>query len=315
MKEVAVVGVGALGSQHARIYAESENAKLVLVVDIDEEKARSVSERWRCRHETRFEDVLGKVEAVSLAVPTVEHARIACAFLEQGTDVLVEKPMAVDLREADSMIEARERGGAFLNVGHTERFNPAFLAARPHIKQPLFFETDRLSAFVPRSLDIDVVLDLMIHDLDLLGHLVDSPLAEIRAVGIPILSSRMDIANARLEFENGCVANITASRVSVERIRKMRLFQPHDYISIDFLSRDIEMFSLAGQGLARHVARREFTIADEEPLKKEIEAFLNHDPAGCSGVEGRRALGMAIQIKDMIAERQRVKGPLQSLRD
>ena len=192
MTEVAVVGVGALGEHHARIYSELPDAELVAVVDIDEEKARQVASRYHCQSYQRYEEILDSVEAISLAVPTRDHARIGVEFLKRDVHVLAEKPIASNLEEADQLIQAQTKSGALLQVGHSERFNPALLAVKPLIRQPKFFETHRLGIFVPRSLDVDVILDLMIHDLDIILHVVDSPIQEIRAVGIPVLTPRID---------------------------------------------------------------------------------------------------------------------------
>ena len=217
--------MGALGEHHARIYSELSEAELVAVVDTREERAQRLADLCGCRSYSDYLEIVGAVDAVSLVVPTAEHARIGVDLLQRGMHVLVEKPIAKSTAEADLLIQAQREKGAVLHVGQSERFNPALLAVQPFISGPRFFEAHRLGVFVPRSLDIDVVLDLMIHDLDLILHFVKSPIREIRAVGIPVLSSRVDIANARLEFENGCVANVTASRVSTEKIRKLRLFR------------------------------------------------------------------------------------------
>ena len=306
MTRVAVVGVGALGEHHARIYSELLDAELVAVVDIDEEKARQVASRYQCQSYQRYEEILDSVEAISLAVPTRDHARIGVEFLKRDVHVLAEKPIASNLEEADQLIQAQTKSGALLQVGHSERFNPALLAVKPLIRQPKFFETHRLGIFVSRSLDVDVILDLMIHDLDIILHVVDSPIQEIRAVGIPVLTPRIDIANARLQFENGCVANVTASRVSREKIRKLRFFQPLEYVSIDFHKQEVEMFHLEEQGKARQIAERHFKIERDEPLRLELQTFLNavagkksseQEPSGCSAEEGKRALEVALEVK------------------
>ena len=306
---MAVVGVGALGEQHARIYSELPEAELVAVVDIQEEKVRQVASRYNCQPYQRYQDILDSVEAISLAVPTREHARIGVEFLKREVHVLAEKPIAQDLKEAQQLIQAQKKSGALLQVGHSERFNPALLAVKPLITEPKFFEAHRLGVFVPRSLDVDVILDLMIHDLDLILHMVDSPIQEIRAVGIPVLTPRIDIANARLEFENGCVANLTASRVSRERIRKLRFFQPCEYVSIDFHRQEVEMFSLLDGEPGKQIAERNFEIHREEPLRLEIQTFLAavqgkkplEEPVACSGEEGKRALALALEVKKIAA--------------
>ncbi|MEE8349286.1 MAG: Gfo/Idh/MocA family oxidoreductase [Acidobacteriota bacterium] len=309
--KVAVVGVGALGEHHTRIYAELPEAELVSVVDLDDNRLRALSQRYQCEAFQNFEDIFGSVQAVSLAVPTQQHAQIGVEFLKRGVHVLVEKPIASTLQEADALIQAQKEGDAILQVGHSERFNPAFLAIRERVTQPRFFEAHRLGVFVPRSLDVDVVLDLMIHDLDLILHLVDSPIREIRAVGIPVITPKTDIANARLEFENGCVANVTASRVSREKVRKLRFFQPHEYVSLDFYKQDVEMVSLRNEPQQRSIAAANPEVLPEEPLKLELQAFLSTIKEGpspsqasviCTGQEGKCALELALEIKKTIEQ-------------
>ena len=311
----AVIGVGHLGRQHARIHATLSaegQTNFVAVCDSDEETARSIaSERgteWTCD----WRNLVGRVDAVSLAVPTESHAAIACELLAAGVHVLVEKPIARTLEEADQMIAAAERGGALLQVGHLERFNPALVALRPHIRNPLYFEIHRVGEFTARSLDIDVVLDLMIHDLDIVQWLVgeDVEVTDVRAVGIPVLTARVDAANARLEFANGAVANITASRIGMEKIRKMRFFQPHDYVAVDYATRFASVSSLAppqDSASARPgVNVRQLEIKDVEPLRAEIEAFLdaavNKKPSPVSGLDGRHALSLALRALERIHE-------------
>src|SRR5256884_524541 len=235
MLRTAVIGVGHLGQQHARIHAAlaGEGQSLFTnVCDIDGERVNKVAREWSANPTTDWRTLVGSVDAVSLAVPTESHCEIACGLLEAGIHVLVEKPISPTLAEADRMIAAAEKTGALLQVGHLERFNPALVALRPHVRNPVYFEIHRVGEFTARSLDIDVVLDLMIHDLDIVQWLVgeEVEVTDVRAVGIPVLTNRVDAANARLEFATGAVANITASRIGTERIRKMRFFQPRDYI-------------------------------------------------------------------------------------
>ncbi len=311
--KVAVVGVGALGEHHARIYSELPEAELVAVVDVKPERAGEIARRHDCRALTDWRQALNLVEAVSLAAPTVLHAELGAALLERGLHVLVEKPIADSLAGAEALIEARERSGSVLRIGHSERFNPAVAAIRDRITRPLFFEAHRLGVFVPRSLDIDVVLDLMIHDLDLILHWIGEPIAEIRAVGVPVLTPRVDIANARIEFESGCVANVTASRVSADKVRKLRFFQPSDYVSIDFQAQDAQMYSLMETGGGRRIVKRDLSIQREQPLKLEIQSFLEEVRAGfgkpavvgCSAHEGKAALSLALEVLARIAERER----------
>jgi predicted dehydrogenase len=310
----AVIGVGHLGGQHARIHAAlaaEERAKFVSVCDLEEERARAAASEREAAWTTDWRTLLGKVDAVSLAVPTESHCEIGCALLEAGIDVLVEKPISRTLEEADRMIASAERSGALLQVGHLERFNPALAALRPHVRGPLYFEIHRVGQFTARSLDIDVVLDLMIHDLDIVQWLVgeDIEVTDVRAVGIPVLTNRVDAANARLEFANGAVANITASRVGTEKIRKMRFFQPHDYVAVDYTARRASISSLAPPADASAhpgVRVRYPEVKDVEPLRAEIEAFLEaaetRAPSPVSGREGRRALALALRALEKMRE-------------
>lgn len=301
--KVAVVGIGALGEHHARLYAESPLAELMAVVDSQLQRALRISSRYGCQALQHVDELPEDVAAVSLAVPTELHASIGSVLLHRGKHVLVEKPMASTLEEADQLMETAGNQNRVLHVGHSERFNPAFTGVRPFITRPRFFESHRMGIFVPRSLDVDVVLDLMIHDLDLILLVADQPVREIRAVGIPVLTERVDIANARIEFEDGCVANLTASRVSTDKVRKLRFFQPHEYISIDFHHQQAEVHSLAETGTGKQIVRRNVKLSAEEPLKLELEAFLRAvrgegGAPGCSGEQGRRSLDLALQIVD-----------------
>jgi predicted dehydrogenase len=221
---VAVVGTGEFGRNHARVYRELEGAELVGVYDANPGRAAAVATEFQTLVLTRLEELQGRVDAVSVAVPTIAHAEVGCRLMEMGLDVLVEKPMAVNLGEADELLDAAKKNRRILQVGHVERFNPAVIVVEPILNRPLFFEVHRLGIFTPRSLDVDVIYDLMIHDLDILLALVNEPVMEVKAVGIPVLTDKVDIAHARLEFAGGAVANITASRVSTERVRKMRFF-------------------------------------------------------------------------------------------
>ena len=303
MVKVAVIGVGHLGRQHARLYAELPGVELAGVVDILKPRAEEIAGLNKTTAFTDYHDIFGKVDAVSLAVPTTHHARIGIDLLEHGIDVLVEKPIATTLEEAQALIDAAARQGRVLQVGHVERFNPVVAAAREAATRPQFFEIHRLAAFSPRSLDIDVVLDLMIHDIDIVLSLVPARVREVRAVGIPILSQKADIANARVEFEDGCVANFTASRVSFEKTRKLRFFQPHDYISVDYASQSGIMVSLR----MGKVIERKLEPSNEEPLKLELQAFAEcvrmHGKPAVTGEDGLRALELAMRINSAIAER------------
>src|SRR5256886_8621752 len=235
---VAVVGTGEFGRNHARVYRELQGVELVGVFDENQERAAAVAAEFQTLVLTRLEELPGRGDAVSLAVPTVAHAQMGCKLLEMGLDVLVEKPMAVNLAEADALLASAKKNKRILQVGHVERFNPAVIAVEPILNRPLFFEVHRLGVFTPRSLDVDVIYDLMIHDLDILLALVKEPVTEVKAVGIPVLTDKVDIAHARLEFAGGAVANVTASRVSTERVRKMRFFPQHEDIFLDYTRRD-----------------------------------------------------------------------------
>ncbi|MEO6983550.1 MAG: Gfo/Idh/MocA family oxidoreductase, partial [Edaphobacter sp.] len=266
-----------------------------------------------------------RVDAASVCVPTVHHAECAAALLAAGVDLLIEKPLAASLAEADEMVQLARAAGRIVQVGHLERFNPAVRAAMGLLNRPMFFEVHRLSVFTPRSLDVDVVLDLMIHDLDIVLSLVDSPVREVRAVGLPVLSRKVDIANVRLEFENGCVANFTASRVSTERVRKLRFFQPHQYLSLDFARQDLLMIDVtaaagmdpaqlaalsqlatqAGSHPSAGLSLRKVPVEQGEPLRLEIESFLqavrDRRRPVVSGEDGRAALALALRVNEAIA--------------
>jgi len=269
---VAVIGAGSFGANHVRVVAESPRAQLKYVVDANGERAREQAAQHGAEAATDYREVIGKADAAIVAVPTVAHAEVACALLEAGIDVLVEKPIAPSLAEADRIAAAAERGGRIVQVGHLERFNPAVLALEKIATIPLFFEIHRMSVFTLRSLDVDVVLDLMIHDLDIVLALAGSPLKDVKAAGISVLSPKVDIANVRLEFENGCVANLTASRVSTERVRKLRVFQPRQYISIDYAKRSAAVFTVGGpQG----IEFEQLEVDHGEPLKLQFDHFLD----------------------------------------
>ena len=341
---VAVLGAGAFGRNHLRVYRELEQAgspvRLSAVVDPDPAVLAEACLQYGIPGFASSAELLRSgvaLDAASVCVPTVHHAREACPLLAAGLDLLIEKPLATSLAEADELIALAARHGRVLQVGHLERFNPAVTAVRAHLTRPMFFEAHRLSIFTPRSLDVDVVLDLMIHDLDIVLSLVESPVCEVRAVGLPVLSGTSDIANVRVEFENGSIANFTASRISTERVRKLRLFQPHQYLSLDFARRDLLMIDvtaaagLSPMELAALVERHSKPEADGEPrhptaglnLRKievapgesvglELDAFVKairerRRPV-VYGSDGRRALELALEINRAIAEHARRAG-------
>ena len=319
---VAVIGVGAFGRNHARVYHElqqqGEPVVLTAVVDADVARADALAREYGVRAFGSVEQMIstrGEIQAASVAVPTAGHLQVARTLMEAGVDVLIEKPLAASIGEADELIQLAGSQGRVAQVGHLERFNPAVRATVPLITQPMFFEVHRLSVFTPRSLDVDVVLDLMIHDLDVVLAFVNSPVTEIRAVGLPILSGKVDIANVRLEFASGCVANFTASRVSTERVRKLRFFQPKQYISVDYGRQDVLVFSVDREGglpgtpsINPQIKVAKPPITQEEPLHAELKSFLHsvrHLSRPLVALEdGRRALALALDIVATIQQHQ-----------
>jgi predicted dehydrogenase len=314
-----VIGVGTFGRNHVRVYHQLTNegvpVRLVGVVDPDTARADAIAREFGCRSFGSIEQLTtthSEVQAASVAVPTSHHLHTAQQLMEAGIDVLIEKPLATSLEEADELIRMAQRLGRIAQVGHLERFNPAVRATVPVITRPMFFEVHRLSVFTPRSLDVDVVLDLMIHDLDIVLSFVNSPVKEIRAVGLPILSGKVDIANVRLEFDSGCIANFTASRVSTERVRKLRFFQPKQYVSLDYGRQDVLVFSV-GQDASSgspsvnpqiQVVKPPTTA--EEPLHAELKSFLESVQRRSTPTvtleDGRRALAVALDIVASISE-------------
>ena len=298
---VAVVGVGEFGKNHVRVWRELEGAELAGVVDTNADRARQIAAEFGTQVIGDLDALATSgVTAVSLAVPTRDHANIGCRLLEAGFDVLVEKPMAASLDEADELIASARRAGRILQVGHVERFNPAVAAAQKIVSRPMFFEVHRLGIFTPRSLDIDVVYDVMIHDLDILLSLVNAPIEDLRAVGIPVITDKVDIAHARVEFATGTVANVTASRVSTERVRKMRFFQEHEYISLDFTRQDALRIRVQPGASQPEIGFEKLPTVAEEPLRAELRSFLEcartrRQPV-VDGAAGRRALELADRV-------------------
>lgn len=303
----AVIGAGSFGRHHLRILSQSPNAELAGVVDSDASRASAAAAQYGCPAYALPSDLAGRIDAAVVAVPTSAHAVVGGALLEAGVDVLVEKPIAPDIESARRLVDAAARAGRILQVGHLERLNPAITALQKMVTVPLFFEIHRLSLFSPRSLDVDVVLDLMIHDLDIVLDLVGGMPEEIRAAGISILSDKVDIANVRLAFPGGCIANLTASRVSTERVRKLRLFQPHQYISLDYQKQEAVAFTVSG---AQQIGFQHLTVEKDEPLRLEIESFLEavrtRTQPAVSGEEGLRALEIGLTILGKIKEHQKL---------
>lgn len=305
---VGVVGAGEFGRNHARVYREVPGVELVGVLDQDAARAAEVAKEFQTRSFRNIEELHGAVDAASVAVPTVLHAKIGCRLLEMGIDALIEKPMASTLAEADRLLEAARQHERILQVGHVERFNPAVLAVEAIVNRPLFFEVHRLGVFTPRSLDVDVIYDLMIHDLDILLALVKQAVTEVKAVGIPVLTDKVDIAHARLEFAGGAVANVTASRVSTERVRKMRFFQHNEYISLDYARRDALRIGVKRPGPQPEFGFEKLTAPAVEPLRAELEAFAQavrtRRPPKTDGKAGRSALELAVRVMESIREHE-----------
>jgi len=295
-----VVGTGALGRHHVRILAALPEVDLVGIYDQRPEVAAKLATEHGTQSAASLEELAAEVEAVVLAVPTFAHTRIGVELLEKGIHLMVEKPMASTLEEADQLLAAARRRERVLAVGHVEFYNPAVQALLERRQPPRFIEVQRLSPFTPRSLDVDVVLDLMIHDLQIIHALDPTPIHEVRATGIDVLSSKIDIANARIELESGLVANVTASRVSAEGVRKLRVFQQNHYFSLDYRKQEVSGFGLKESGEQRLIMPEEVTVHRCEPLRAELEAFV----AACrgekvryvDGAEGRRALETALSV-------------------
>jgi predicted dehydrogenase len=325
--------VGAFGRNHARVYhdlaQQGMGIELAGVVDASLPQAEAVACQFGCQAFAGVEDLFGRVEAASIAVPTIHHLSVAAALMAAGIDVLIEKPLASSIDEADELLRLANANQRIAQVGHLERFNPAVRATVPLLTQPMFFEVHRLSVFTPRSLDVDVVLDLMIHDIDVVLSFARSPVREIRAVGLPVVSGKVDIANVRLEFESGCVANLTASRISTERVRKLRFFQPREYVSVDYGRQDVLQFRVSNNekfsldqllGMAGApsdvpipgVTVNRPLIRQEEPLHAELASFLdavrNRKDPEVTLEDGRKALAVALEILSAIAEHSRDAG-------
>jgi predicted dehydrogenase len=303
---VAVAGTGEFGKNHVRVYREMDGVELVGVFDQDADRAAGIAKEFATRTFKDLEEMRGAVDAVSVAVPTVAHGEVGCRLMELGLDVLVEKPMASTMAEADELVATAKKYERVLQVGHVERFNPAVLAIEPIVSKPLFFEVHRLGVFTPRSLDVDVIFDLMIHDLDILQALVQEEVSEVKAVGIPVLTDKVDIAHARLEFVGGAVANVTASRVSTERVRKMRFFQRHEYISVDYARRDALRVGVKRPGPQPEFGFEKLAASSVEPLRAELEAFVSSVRSRVApktdGRAGREALALASRVMESIRE-------------
>jgi len=315
-----VVGVGVFGRNHARVYKELEEqgepVRLLGVVDPDVSRADAVAGEFGCKGFGSVHQMLtthSELQAASVAAPTVHHLQVARELMKAGVDVLIEKPLAATLPEADELVALAAKHKRIAQAGHLERFNPAVRATIPLLTKPMFFEVHRLSVFTPRSLDVDVVLDLMIHDLDIVLAFAKSPVKEVRAVGLPILSGKVDIANVRLELESGCIANFTASRVSTERVRKLRFFQPQQYVSLDYGRQEVLVFTVGHDGNPSgnpsanpQIGVTKIPVASEEPLHAELKSFLRAVRERSTPVvsleDGRRALALALEILGAIRD-------------
>jgi len=303
---VAVIGAGEHGKHHARILAELPEAELAGIYDTSSERAGALARELGCRAFQNLDETFGSVKAVSVVIPTTDHARVARQAFEAGVDVLLEKPISRTIDEANELVEWAERKGRVLQIGHLERFNPGVVAAKKITRNPMFFEVHRLGVFSSRSLDVDVVFDLMIHDLDLVLWMVESTVREVRAVGMAVLSDKVDIANARVEFENGAVANFTASRVSTEKVRKFRYFQPSEYISIDFARRDALRISVDRSKASPEIGFQKLETTPADPLRAELADFVQCVRARrlplVGGREGRAALALAERVMNCIEQ-------------
>ncbi len=298
---MAVVGVGHLGSRHLKVYSElSDKVNLIGICDVKEEETKGLADQYKVAFFKNYRDLIGKIDAVSICVPTVNHFEVAKVFLAGGVHTLIEKPITTTIKEAQQLILLAKKRNLKIQVGHVERFNSAFEAIKTLAKNPLFVECHRLNHFPNRSLDIGVVMDLMIHDIDIILGLVNAPVKDIQAVGVKVLTDKEDIANSRITFSNGCVCNLTASRVSDEVMRKIRIFLTDTYISLDYVKQEAFIYKKNGKLILKHA----LPIEKEEPLKKELESFVdcvreNKQPV-VSGLEGKEALKVALQIGQKI---------------
>ena len=297
---VAVIGVGYLGEHHARIYSTMDNVELVGVVDVEKDRADNAAAKYSTRAFYDYKELFDKVEAVNIAVPTILHYPVALDFIRHDIDVLIEKPVTTTIEEADNLINEALKRNILIQVGLIERFNTAFRAMCNYIHNPRFIESQRIGPYVGRGIDVDVILDLMIHDIDIILSVVKSDLLNLQAVGVPVLTNHIDIANVRLEFVNGCIANLTASRVSREKIRKIRVFQPDTYMSVDYGQQSLAIYKRILENNTPKIVAQEITTAKEEPLRAELESFVaavqNRSKPVVSGMDGREALKIALKI-------------------
>jgi len=311
--KAGVIGVGYLGKYHAQKYSEMEDVELVGVADINKNRADTISEELQCRSFQKYSDLLPLVDAVSIVVPTSYHYEVASECIDKGIDILLEKPMTTTLAEADDLIDKADKNKTILQVGHMERFNPAVQAMQPCLTMPMFIESNRIHIFKNRAIDVDVVLDLMIHDIDIILSIIDSPIKAIHTVGAPVVTQTTDIANARIVFENGAAANVTVSRIAKTNIRQMRIFQPGSYITVDFANRKVMTIHLKEELMDSGMPKQDIEImefAQGDALRSEIKHFVDNvrhrSRPSVSGVEGRRALDVALQVMEQIREYQKL---------
>ena len=301
MIKVAVIGVGYLGRFHTEKYSHMDDVDLVGVVDINEKRSIEIANEFGTRPYSDYRDIIDVVDAVSIAVPTSAHRDVARPFLERGIAVLLEKPMASDLNEAKDILSSANRGSALLQVGHLERFNPVILKLSKSIDRPMFIEAHRISPFTSRGGDVDVILDLMIHDIDIILSVVDSEISSVEVVGVPVLTKRIDIASARIHFASGCIANITASRVSADIMRKIRIFQPDSYVSIDYAKKSVDIYKMDSD---KHIVHNYLKISEPDALEAEIKSFvnavINNKKPDVDGMAGVRAMQVVQMLKDNI---------------
>jgi predicted dehydrogenase len=307
MIKCGVIGVGHMGKHHTRILAEIKKVKLVGISDIDYKLGKKIAKTYKCKYFSNYMDLLKETNCIFVATPTNTHRNISIKALDCGNNVFIEKPISFDLKEADEIIEKAKKSNHVLQVGHIERFNPAIIAAKKVIKKPLFIEAHRLSPFYGRGIDVSVVLDLMVHDLDIILHTVESPIKTVSAGGVPVLTENVDIANARLEFENGATANITASRISLMKVRKIRFWQKYSYVSVDCLNKKVNVFHRELKNDEPEINEEEIHVSTEEPLFLQnnafIDACLGKTSVQMKGEDARNALALAHIILEEIKNR------------
>ena len=306
LTNVAVIGVGELGAKHARVYTELPEAQLVGVCDVDSDRANEVASLYGVVGTTNFRELIPRIDAASVSVPTEDHAEVGIALLEAGVHVLVEKPIASTVGEAENLVSCAKKNSLTLAVGHIERYNPVVETVLAQSNDPRFIEVHRLGVFSARSLDIDVILDLMIHDLDVISSLVGREVVSLDAIGVPVITEKLDIANARLKFAGGTVANITASRVSTEKVRKLRVFERDCYVSMDYDSQVAQRYRIQsiGKSGANDIIKEDLSVPYEEPLRRELKDFLKSVAESCapcvSGEDGRNALALGLRVVEAI---------------